>query len=101
MSCCNAFRANLPGGEKQLIELHMIVAQRARNRSAPFEVIVHERTNHILLELALEVNHVKRDAQMFRNAASIVNIVNRTTAMLRWLRRLKLRQAALIPKLHR
>src|SRR6202034_922543 len=79
----------------------MIVAKRARNRSAAFQIVVHERTYHVLLELPLEVDHVKRDVQMFRDPSRIIYIVNRTATMLRGPGALKLREAPLIPKLHR
>src|SRR5579862_1774069 len=79
----------------------MVVAERARNWCAAFQIVVHEWTNDVLFELALEVDHIKRDTQMFRDTPSVIHVVNRTAAMLHWLGALKLRQAPLIPKLHR
>ena len=37
--------ADLSGGGEQLIELHVIVAEGARDRSAAFEVVVDERAD--------------------------------------------------------
>ena len=79
----NPFRPNLPRGYQQLIELHVVVAHGARNRRAPFQIIVYERFDHVQFELALEIHHVERNAQMLRHPPRIVHIVMRTAAVLR------------------
>jgi hypothetical protein len=102
MSGGNALGADLPRGDEQLIELHVVVAHGARNGRAAFEVIIDERLNHGQFEFALEIHNVKRNAQMLCDAAGVVNIVVRTATMLRpTVDILQLWQAALVPELHR
>ena len=97
----DALSADLPRGDEQLVELHVIVAHGARNRRAAFQIIRDERANHVEFELALEVHHVERNSEMLGDAARIVHIVMRAAAMLRRSIVLELRQATLIPQLHR
>ena len=66
---------------EQLIEFHVIVAKRARNRRASREIILHKRPHHRFLELLLEIHHVVGNAQMFGHAARVVHIVDRTAAV--------------------
>src|ERR1700691_3786042 len=96
----DAFGANLASGDEQLVELHVIVAESARDRSTALQIVVHEGTDDVLLEFALEIDYVKRDAEMFGDATRIVDIINRATTMLRGLGGLELRETALVPKLH-
>src|SRR6204780_4300281 len=96
----DAFGANLASGDEQLVELHVIVAESARNRSTALQIVVHEGTDDVLLEFALQIEYVKRDAEMFGDATRIVDIINRATTMLRRLGGLELREAALVPELH-
>ena len=79
----DALGANLARGHQQLIELHVVIAHGARNRRAAFEIIVHERLNHVQFELALEIHDVERNAQMLGHAARVVDIVVRAAAVLR------------------
>ena len=97
----DAVGADLPRGGEQLVELHVVVAERARNRRAAFEIIVDERADHVVFEFALEIHHVERNAEMLGDAARVVDVVDRAAAMLRGAARFFLRQAALIPELHR
>src|ERR1700722_390924 len=96
----NALGANLARSDEELIELHVIVAHGARDGRAAFEIIRDEGTDDVELELALEIHDVERDPEMFGDAARVVHIVVRATAMLRGAVILQLRQAALIPELH-
>ena len=96
----DAIGADLTRGDEELIELHVIVAHGAGDGRAAFEVIRDERTNDVELELALEIHDVKRDAEMFGDAAGVVHVVVRAAAMPGGAVILQLRQAALIPELH-
>src|SRR5580700_4608002 len=94
--------ANLPGGYQQLIELHVVVAMRARNRGAPREIILDEGTDDGFLEAPFKIDDVMRKPQMFGDAARVVDIIERAAALARGLFiaiRLgrKLREAPLIP----
>src|SRR5579871_3623491 len=90
----NFFCANLPRGQQQLIELHVIVAKRARDWSAPLHVVVHERADDRILELPLKIDHVVWNAEMLGDAARVMHVVMRAAAMLHRSIALKLRQAA-------
>ena len=78
----DALGADLPRGREKLVELHVVVAKRARNRRAALEIIVDERAHDRLLELALEIDHVIGNAQMLGDAARVVDVVDRAAAML-------------------
>ena len=96
----DAFCADLARGDEELIELHVIVAQGARDGRAAFEIIRDEGADHVALEFALEVHDVERDAEMFGYAAGVVDIVVRAAAMLGGAVILQLGEAALVPELH-
>ena len=100
----DALGSDLPGGVQQLVELHVIVAKRAGDGGASLEVIVNERADDGLLELALEIDHVIGDAEVLGDAARVVDVVDGAAAMLPGglgvKLVLKLRQAALVPELH-
>src|SRR5487761_114976 len=94
--------ADLARSDEQLLELHVIIAERTRDGRAAGEIIIHERANHALLKRLLEIHNVKRKAKMPRDAARVVNVVERAAAMRRGpFGRGKLREAALVPELHR
>jgi hypothetical protein len=59
-----------------------------------------ERAHDALLELILEIHHVVREIQVLRDTLGVVDVIERATTMLRGTFALKLREAALIPKLH-
>ena len=76
----DAIGADLPRGDEELIELHVIVAMRARNRRAAFEVVVDERPNDGELELALEIDDVIGNAEMLGDAARVVDVVDASSS---------------------
>src|SRR5579863_4778016 len=94
--------ADLARGDEELLELHVIIAKRARNGSAPGEIVVDKRANHAILESLLEIHDVKRKTEMPRDTARVVNVVERATTMRRGAAiASKLREATLVPELHR
>jgi hypothetical protein len=97
----DAVGADLSRSGEQLIELHVIVAERAWNWSAAFEIVIDERADHTVLELTLEIHDVERHAEMLGDASCVVDIVDRTAAMLSWRAVSYLWQASLVPELHR
>ena len=60
-------------------KLQTAVAGDAGNRSFAVEITGDERLHHVALKFAFQIQHVKRKAQLFRHAARVVNIVERTT----------------------
>ena len=62
----DAFGADLARGGEELIELHVIVAERAWNRRAAGEIIVDEGPDHGVFEFALEIDHVIRECRDVR-----------------------------------
>jgi len=52
-----------------LIKLQMIVAEAARNRSSPRQILLHKGTHHIALKTVFVVDHVIRNADGLRDAA--------------------------------
>jgi hypothetical protein len=85
---------------EKLIEFDEVIAQSARDRRAPSEVFSDKWLNDFLLEPLLEVHDVIRDAEVLRDCARVVNIVERATPAGRFAA-LQFREAALIPELHR
>src|SRR4030095_7545604 len=81
-------------------ELQLRVTRHTRDGSPAGEVVFNKRANHRALELFLEVEHVKRYAQIVSYASGVVNVVKRTAS-----RRLRLligrEPSPLIPQLHR
>src|SRR5438445_8072951 len=97
----NLIGANLPGYNKKLVKLQVIVAETARDRSAPGKVLLDERTHDIALKALLVIDHVVGDAEGLGNAASIVNVVDRTAAALDGFGHAFVsRETALVPELH-
>ena len=79
----------------------MIVAEAARDRRAPGNVLLDEGTDHVALETLLVIDDVIWDADLLRDAAGVVNVVERAAASLHGLgHALAPGQAALVPKLH-
>src|SRR5262245_26342591 len=74
--------ADLPRGNQQLIKLQMVVAKAARDRSPAGEILLDKRTYHITLKALLMIDHVIGNAQIFGDAAGVVDIVNRAAASL-------------------
>jgi len=91
----------MPRGAQQRIELHVRVAERAGNRRAPAAVVLNERPNHAFFKLFLEIDDVVGEAQVLRHSPRVIDVVNRAATVLLRLRPGQLRQAALVPELHR
>ena len=67
-------------GLQQLVELEMVVAERAGNRRAPGQILIDKGPHHILLEALLLVDDVIGNAQVLGHAARVVHIIERTAA---------------------
>jgi hypothetical protein len=92
--------ADLLSQDHQTGKLQLCVARNAGDRSAPRKVSFHEWADDPALELILEIEHIKREAQLFGDTPRVVDIIERAAA-----RRLRLavgRQSPpLVPQLHR
>jgi len=95
-----SIRADFARGFDELIELHMIVAERARNRRAAGEIVVNKRTDDSIFKTLLEIYNVMRKAEMFGDALGVVHIVDAAATMPFVSLRVEFGKAALIPKLH-
>src|SRR6266403_686874 len=97
----NLIGANLPGYNKKLVKLQVIVAETARDRRASGKILLDERTNHIALKALLVIDHVVGDTQGLGNAACIVDVVDRTAAALDGFGHAFVSgETALVPELH-
>ena len=67
--------ADLARGNQQLVELQMVVAQAARDRRAPGEILLHERPHYVVLEAIFLVDDIIRDAERLGDAPRVVHIV--------------------------
>ena len=67
-------------GLEQLVELEVVVAQRAGDGRAAGEVLVDEGPHDIALEALLLVDDVVGNAQVLGDAAGVVDIIERTAA---------------------
>jgi hypothetical protein len=64
--------------DRQSIErskLQTTVTRNARDRRLAAEITGDEWLDYVMLEIAFEVQHVKRKVELFGNAAGIVNVV--------------------------
>jgi hypothetical protein len=68
------------GPTKQHIELQMPIAFDAGVRRHATSVGVQVRTDHMLVELVTEVEHVVVNVERVRDAASVIDIGNRTAS---------------------
>ncbi len=93
--------ADLPGHAQQRLKLHVGIAVGTGNGRASSKILFDERTHDALLELVFEVHNVVGEIQVLRDTLGVVNVIERTAAMLRRAIPLKFREAALIPQLHR
>ena len=90
------------GGLQKLIELEVVVAERAGNGRAPGEVLAHEGADHVGLEALFLVDDVVGNAEVLGDTARIVDIIERAAT-----RRQRLAvfihtdAAPLVPQLHR
>jgi len=96
-----AVSANLPGRHEQWIKLHVVIAHCAWNRSSASEIFLHKGLHYGFLEALLVIHNVVRHAQVLRDALGVVYIIQRTAAMAVRSAAVELRQAALVPELHR
>ena len=92
-------RAERGGHLQELIELDEVVAQRARNRRAPRQILVNEGPHHLALEPLFEIHHVIRNAELLRHPPRVVDVVERAAAA-RGAIGSQLRQPPLVPELH-
>jgi hypothetical protein len=100
MACGQTLGTNLARHAQKRLELHVRVAVGASNRSAAGEILIDEGAHDALLELLLEVHYVMRKIQVLGDTLGVVNVVERTAAVLLGAVALQFRQAALIPELH-
>ena len=77
----DAVGADLLRGHQQLLELDVVVAQRAGNRRAPGEIVLHEGAHHGVLEEPLEIHDVVRQAEVLGDALGVVDVVDRAAAL--------------------
>ena len=91
------------GHFEEAVELDVVVAEGARDGRAAGEILFDEGLHHVLFELLLEVDHVVGDADLFGDAAGVVDIVERAAAAGSGGRSVfggEFRQPALVPQLH-
>ena len=67
-------------GLEQLVELEMVVAERAGNGRAAGEILVDEGPDHVALEALLLVDDVVGNAEVLGDVARVVDIVERAAA---------------------
>src|SRR5579883_557949 len=80
MARCNAGRADAVGHFQELIELDEVIAQRAGDGRASGKVLVDEWLHHLPLESIFKIDHVIGNAEMLRDVARVVHIVERAAA---------------------
>jgi hypothetical protein len=85
---------------KKRLKLHIRVAVGAGDGCASREILIYEGPDDALLELLLKIHDVVRKIQMLSDALGVINIIERTAAMLGGAVTLQFREAALIPELH-
>src|SRR5271170_7428841 len=88
------------GQIQELIELDEVVAKRAGDGRTAAQIVIDEGLHHLLFEARLEVDHVIGNAQVLRDVAGIVHVVERTASAGDAALGRKFRQAPLIPELH-
>jgi hypothetical protein len=76
----NRFGAEALRSVDQRRKFQIAVAMHARNRRPSRRVLAHEVGDHVLLELVLEVDDVVRDADRARDAARVVQVIERAAA---------------------
>ena len=73
-------RPDLAGGEEKLVELEVVVAERAGDGRSASEVIVYEGPDDVALETLLLVDDVVGDVERLGDAAGVVDIVEGAAA---------------------
>ncbi len=96
----DALRAHAGRHIQKLIELDEVVAERAGDGRAAGQIIVDEGLHHLLFEAGFEVDDVIGNAQLLRDVAGVVDIVERTASAGDAAFGGQFRQAALVPELH-
>ena len=76
----DALGADAAGGLEELVELQVVVAERAGDGRAAGEVFADEGLDDVLLEAALLVDDVVGDAELLGDAACVVDVVERAAA---------------------
>src|SRR5271168_2676233 len=76
----DAIRSDLLGGAQKLVELEVVVAERAGNRRAARKIVVDEGANDILLEALLLVDDVIRDVEGLGYTAGVIHIIQAAAA---------------------
>ena len=98
----DAVGADLTGGDEELVELEVVVAESARDGSAAGEVFADEGLDHLGFEAVLLVDDVVRDVQLLGYVASVVDVVDGAAAALDGFGHAFVScQAALVPELER
>src|SRR4026207_1367491 len=86
----------------QRSELQTTVAGNTRNGRLAVQITRDERLNHVALKVALQIQNVKRKAELFSNATSVVNVVERAaTRGQRVAVFINIDAPPLVPELHR
>src|SRR5262245_44822483 len=67
--------AQFPRGDEQIVELDRHIAVDAGHRRFAVNVALGEAVDHGLLEAAFVVEHVMRNADAFRNAARVIDVL--------------------------
>ncbi len=76
------FGTDLAGGEEELVELEVIVAEGAGNGRAAGEVLGDEGADDLGLEAVLGVDEVVGDAEVLGDVAGVVDVVDGAAAAL-------------------
>ena len=78
MSGCDLFRADARRHVEKLIELDVVVAERARDRCPAGKILIDEWPNDLLLEALLEIDDVVGNPELLRYRTRIVDVIERT-----------------------
>jgi hypothetical protein len=96
----DAVGADLAGGDEELVELEVVVAEGAGDGRASSEILRYEGHDDVGFEAGLLVDYVVGDVELLGNVAGVIDIVDGTAAALDGLgHALVSSEAALIPKL--
>src|SRR5436190_15696667 len=94
LPCADAFRHI-----EEVIEFDVVITESARDGSPPGKILLHKRTNDLLLEALLKIDDIVGDAELLRNCARVVYIIERTAPASGRIG-LQVWQPPLIPELH-
>ncbi len=95
MACRDMRRTKLVRYMNQLMKLQPAVAVYTRTGCPSGDVIIHERLNHLLKELLLKIDRVKRNAKMMSDTPGIFHVLRSAAASC-----LTRPAGAVIPQLH-